>query len=777
MQPSRFSLALLSALALLALPAGAQTAQPAGNWHLPHDRLYSSAQPDGSPQVRGSRYKAEFTREGASYVPFLGSAARANHPLRLRLESIRSGGEAVSFDADVPATQSGDSVRYARGGVTERYDLALDSIEQSFVFDALPSRGELVVRLGAQTDLQPDAQGDEFVFGCDEGGVRYGAATAIDARGERIAASTKIVDGALEIRVPAAFVEQAALPLVIDPVITTFTVGPFVFPDDLSPSICWDESHQRWCVVYEQVYSLGDHDAVVVWLNTSGVLVYGAYVDTILTDYWAAPDVAIVPYASQYYIVAVVGQPSGLAREIHGRTLGSGSTTLGPETDVSLGDSGDRWEPSVGGDSNAWASAAFTVVWTAQIQGHRVVHMRQVDSSGVLRGTALTVLGDDYNSWDFAPRISKSCGGLASHHAVWQRQAPNGDNDVYGAEIWYDGTVYIPATPIAAGAYMATSPSCSTTNLLGQWLLAFEVDMGTHHILAQAMTGMNVVDVQDLSTRESELGSGAGNEDHRHPAAECDGLHFVVAYSESFQSSPINYDIRVSTLDMIGGQLYVGDTHQVLDNALTREDFPRLCSKESLAGSGEEIGCIWWSDGGAPSYGDMRGAVYLTGDFSKLCSPGSYGVTSCPCGNPPASFGRGCNNSSATGGASLVASGNASIAADTVVFTTTGEKPTATSIVMQGQSVGAGVPFGQGIRCVSGTLKRLYSKTASGGSITAPMAGDPSVSARSAALGDPIAPGNPRYYFVYYRDPVVLGACPSAATFNATDSVQAFWLF
>jgi hypothetical protein len=81
------------------------------------------------------------------------------------------------------------------------------------------------------------------------------------------------------------------------------------------------------------------------------------------------------------------------------------------------------------------------------------------------------------------------------------------------------------------------------------------------------------------------------------------------------------------------------------------------------------------------------------------------------------------------------------------VFTTSGEKPTATSVVLQGTSVLAGgSPYGQGVRCVGGTLKRLYTKAAVAGSITAPNfgAGDPTVSARSAAKGDPISAGEIR---------------------------------
>ena len=171
------------------------------------------------------------------------------------------------------------------------------------------------------------------------------------------------------------------------------------------------------------------------------------------------------------------------------------------------------------------------------------------------------------------------------------------------------------------------------------------------------------------------------------------------------------------------------------------------------------------------------GTLGVGSPMISFCDPGAGGVAACPCGNPPSAAGRGCDNSSATGGASLAAAGTASIAADTVVFTTSGEKPTATSIVLQGDaSIPAGAVFGQGIRCAGGTLKRLYVKTAVGGSISAPQGGDPSVSARSAALGDPLAGGSTRYYGVYYRDPTVLGGCPATSTYNVTQSGSIGWV-
>ncbi|MBK7643293.1 MAG: hypothetical protein IPJ19_09610 [Planctomycetes bacterium] len=161
---------------------------------------------------------------------------------------------------------------------------------------------------------------------------------------------------------------------------------------------------------------------------------------------------------------------------------------------------------------------------------------------------------------------------------------------------------------------------------------------------------------------------------------------------------------------------------------------------------------------------------------SSFCSPGSAGTIACPCANPPAGADRGCDNSSSSGGAQLLATGFASLTGDLVNFSSTGQTPGATSILLQGDAANAsGAVFGQGVRCVAGALKRLYTQTAVNGAISIPTTGDTPVSARSAALGDTIVAGQHRYYGVYYRDPLVLGGCAASSTFNVTQQVDLAW--
>jgi hypothetical protein len=155
--------------------------------------------------------------------------------------------------------------------------------------------------------------------------------------------------------------------------------------------------------------------------------------------------------------------------------------------------------------------------------------------------------------------------------------------------------------------------------------------------------------------------------------------------------------------------------------------------------------------------------------FTSRCVPASAGVIPCPCSNPPAGAGRGCDNSAGTGGASLAASGSTQLSTDGLVFTTSGETLSALSVLFQGDNfLSGGVVYGQGVRCLGGRLVRICT-------VPDRTAGDPPISVRSAQKGDVIQAGHSRWYAVYYRAPTVLGGCPAGSTFNATQAGEIAW--
>jgi len=178
--------------------------------------------------------------------------------------------------------------------------------------------------------------------------------------------------------------------------------------------------------------------------------------------------------------------------------------------------------------------------------------------------------------------------------------------------------------------------------------------------------------------------------------------------------------------------------------------------------------------GGAQVYIRDRDAL----GFTSLCAPGVGTVTPCPCSNPASQMGPGCDNSAGTGGALLTAAGIAYVSRDELTFSTRGETPTALSVLVQADDEFAtGAVYGQGVRCGVGPLRRLFTRSAVNGSIRVPdpQAGDPSVTRRSAAVGSAIQAGESRWYFVYYRDPVVLGGCPPTSVFNVTQTGRIDW--
>jgi hypothetical protein len=165
-----------------------------------------------------------------------------------------------------------------------------------------------------------------------------------------------------------------------------------------------------------------------------------------------------------------------------------------------------------------------------------------------------------------------------------------------------------------------------------------------------------------------------------------------------------------------------------------------------------------------------------------FCAPGVGGIVTCPCGNPqvPAGSTKGCDNfvSGGTGGAVLTGTGLASITADTALLNASSEAPSVTiSVLFQGTSKTVNARTGAGVRCVGGSVRRLYKGNSVGGSIQFPNNGV-SIHDQSAAKGFPIVPPMMLYYYCAYRNSAANGqpGCPGFAFgFNSTNAGAIAW--
>lgn len=145
----------------------------------------------------------------------------------------------------------------------------------------------------------------------------------------------------------------------------------------------------------------------------------------------------------------------------------------------------------------------------------------------------------------------------------------------------------------------------------------------------------------------------------------------------------------------------------------------------------------------------------------------------CPCNNP-GTTGRGCDNTTATGGAKLVVQGGTpSVGADTLQLSVSGAVPFSPGLYYEGSTTANptapfGVTFGNGLRCAGGTTNRLEVQFADG-------VGASSTTVSLSGFGAAIA-GHTYYYQQWYRDTGNVGTCTPGFGFNLSNALSLTWL-
>ncbi len=177
---------------------------------------------------------------------------------------------------------------------------------------------------------------------------------------------------------------------------------------------------------------------------------------------------------------------------------------------------------------------------------------------------------------------------------------------------------------------------------------------------------------------------------------------------------------------------------------------------------------------GDPS--DWPGHAYV---YSRPPEPGfrycfgDPGVdTPCPCNNDNDGSvpGSGCDNGTFASGAQLTAYGAPNVAADEVFLRTTNVEPHNSGLYFQGTNQvngGAGVVFGDGLRCAGGQVVRLqvrFADESGANRTTIPIAQKGGVS-----------PGDIRWYQYWYRTTVAPPCGPWVNDFNTSNGYSITW--
>ncbi len=759
-----------------AMNSDAQASPPIRAAQPDRDRLYFDVDAEGTVWVRGRTYKASFSESAATYIPFLGSDAPRNYPVSMRLDALTIAGSSIPFDSRTPAVRDGNTIEYARGGFRERYELTPDSIEQTFVFDELPRRGEIVVTIDVTSELQRASDAEGFRFENELGHVRYGRAFAFHDDSPKTAIESRMVGSSIELVAPASVVECASGRFVIDPVLSTYVVES-ALTDEFAADTAYDSTNSIWLTVSEEVFSASDHDIHAVRHQTSGFASGQDYVD-FTGDDWRAPAVANNNLDDQFLVVATRGTPPN--RLIWGRTVeATASLNMSAQFPIGIHDFfADARNPDVGGDPSTSAPSYYAVVWESDLDPgtDSAILARLVRTDATLVGTGTIEIDFSLGTLHRHPRISNSNGTGSSTdqdwNIVWEHEVSPTNRNILGARLHWNGTLTSSTFTVASSILDERNPSVTPivndTGGTRPWMVAYQVDTGTNgwDVRCRTFNGATSISTFDLSEQFPSVAL-----DQITPSCDTDGQQFVVVYDERSSPTFFSTDLKLSTLYSLGGALGVNEGNVSVSPGIFTDLRPRVVTNASSGSSIDDALIVFDRDDGGPN--DVYATAYdipQGGPVTSYCSGDGTG-SPCPCGNNGVA-GNGCASSVNAAGAHLGSTGNADLSVDTLLITATGLPASAPVLFFQGTTqtnAGAGSVFGDGLRCASGTVIRLATKTASGGVASYPVGADLDVSVRGAVP----AAGAVRYYQGWYRNSA---AFCTISTFNLTNGLRVQWI-
>jgi hypothetical protein len=157
----------------------------------------------------------------------------------------------------------GDVAVVNHGFITERYVPVAAGVEQFFDIPRRVGPGDMVVKIALKTGaklLEELSSSERLVFGSGKTPAFYiGDAVAIDANGATIQAPLSWTEGVLTITVPDAWLETAAFPVVVDPVVGI----NFLVSDQDGATV----NIPRTCDV---AYNATDNEYLCVWSELTG---------------------------------------------------------------------------------------------------------------------------------------------------------------------------------------------------------------------------------------------------------------------------------------------------------------------------------------------------------------------------------------------------------------------------------------------------------------------------------------------------------------------------
>ena len=526
-----------------------------------HDRMYFD-EVDGALWARGRAYKASADGDGFTYIPFLGSRASRNWPVRFEVSGATVGDEKLELAPRATVRREGHRFLLDRGAVEAVYDLELDQVEQVFHVRTGALAGDLVLTLDLETDLDVAPAAGGLRFTGPEGGVNYGAAFALDGAGGHTPIRTTLRAGSLELTVPAALVAERGGEVVIDPVLTSWGSLLILAGDALEFDVAYDRDSDQYGLAFESPYSLSDSDVYLSLLATDGTVASVAVIDFTSRD-WRDPAVASMNGDDTMLVVAT--QTGTNWDTINARLYEVPTMTVTSSFEVAGfgvfgGSTYSNARPDVGGNATTASGGEYLVCWerTFDSDNSTVPRCVTVDSSGIVGSINLDLLPSDPEAACSSVRVSKSTGNPANVN-VWNvafayENTATGEAEIRSAQLNAAGQLVAgPNNVLTLGTGSVLGDLAVSNAILGDapsptYIITYDDLLGTSDEDVRVIVCQDAVGQRDFDLTEREHGNESATQSKTSVATTRD--EFIVCYAELVGSEWINF---VTTLDLVEG--------------------------------------------------------------------------------------------------------------------------------------------------------------------------------------------------------------------------------
>jgi hypothetical protein len=330
-----------------------------------------------TPTAERAAFAARYDLAGLEFE------AAPDATLRLGAVELRRGDVRLALGAATPRHDGAFTLFERAPGVLERFERSPAGIEHSLVVDGpLGGDGDLVVRVevgGTNAGL-----GERLADGSHRfGAISYGRLFGIDADGEHTDGDVRLVDGGLELVIDDAWLDAAAWPITLDPVIapalvvtspTALSVSTGEGEVDDDPDAAYDVTTGNYLHAFERTrYTIiipglppGDQESICLQrLDSQGVPV--GTVATLDNDGARDPRVANVAKSNRF-AVTWFNQSNfvpTLDEELTVAVVDADDGTVSGSIVLATGNSGDIVDHDLAGESSTslFVSGRAFAVW------------------------------------------------------------------------------------------------------------------------------------------------------------------------------------------------------------------------------------------------------------------------------------------------------------------------------------------------------------------------------------------------------------------------------